>query len=194
MENRFHNILLPDFIAFYLRGETVFHTSIASTISGKELRILDRKSASQKYKACNCRLSNKEFYELSSFFRARNGNYYSFLMRDHSDYRIVNQKLDRYCIKNNIFKIYKSYPDFVAPYKRRVKNIRRKNFSLNIEFKYVDFDEGIIYMEDNFNYSTQTVEINCEFDLRVRFLHPQLSYKRWEDNSILIENMEIIEL
>lgn len=50
----FHDINFPKFMEIFAVGKPVFSTSLASTISGIELRNSDREYALQKYIFKNC--------------------------------------------------------------------------------------------------------------------------------------------
>ncbi len=74
----FHDIRMPEFIETFAVGKPEFATSCAMTLSGREVRNLDREYARQRYLIKNCRLSSFEFEQFSSFFRARRGGVFLF--------------------------------------------------------------------------------------------------------------------
>lgn len=74
----FHDIRIPEFIETFAVGRPEFITSRVSTISGREIRSLDREHARQRYMIKNCCLSSVEFEQFSAFFRARRGGSFAF--------------------------------------------------------------------------------------------------------------------
>lgn len=77
----FHDIRMPEFIESFAVGKTEFSTSYAITKSGREVRHLDRNYGYQKYLIKNARLSNYEFEQFNSFFKARRGSNFEGLCR-----------------------------------------------------------------------------------------------------------------
>ncbi|XVN43250.1 MAG: DUF2460 domain-containing protein [Candidatus Rickettsia vulgarisii] len=64
----FHDIRIPQFIESFAIGRAEFATSHISTLSGREVRSLDREYSRQRYIVKNCRLSISEFKIFSAFF------------------------------------------------------------------------------------------------------------------------------
>ncbi|RYE05668.1 MAG: TIGR02217 family protein [Rickettsiaceae bacterium] len=114
----FHDVTLPKFISIFATGNPQFSSSIASTISGREVRILDQEYAKQRYIIKDCRLSVEEFEIFNAFFRARKGQSYSFRFRDHIDCSALRQTIRREDISHRSFQLTKLYEDLVSPYLR----------------------------------------------------------------------------
>ena len=87
----FHNIRIPSFNEIFAVGRAEFATSYISTLSGREVRNLDREYSRQRYFVKNCRLSINEFKIFSAFLRSRRGAYFSFRFRDNLDYKVSKQ-------------------------------------------------------------------------------------------------------
>ena len=146
MQN-FHNVKLPDFIAIHAVGGPVFSTSCVTTGSGRESRMLDHDYGLQQYIISDCRLSQVEFEEFNSFFRARRGQQYSFRMRDYADYEIKNQQIKPVDESEMIFEIYKEYPDEINPYRRRITMLDQNSVLVNMPAE-VDCDRGLIILPE----------------------------------------------
>jgi uncharacterized protein (TIGR02217 family) len=186
----FHHIILPDFISIHLQGGPVFSNNIVRSISGREVRILEKEDSFQKYILKDCRLSMGEFDIFNSFFRNRSGSLYSFLMKDFSDYKLENQILSNYDEELGAYLVEKSYKDGILNSRRRIFFIEKTSFSSNIEPIKLDFDNGLFYT----NNRPEEIQINCHFYVRVRFMSDKLDYSFKDDNSILVTNLELIEV
>lgn len=188
----FHNVKLPDFIARHAIGGPVFYTSCITTLSGRESRILDRGYGQQKYMISDCRLSQAEFEEFNSFFRARRGQQYSFRMRDFADYEIKYQKMNYSDKPEMIFEIYKEYPDEMNSYKRRIRLLDKSSVLVNM-IAEVDCDQGIITLPELLS-SFQDLYLTAKFDVAVRFMSDDLKYSTHIDGSIIIDDISLIEV
>lgn len=188
--NKFHRVILPNFLSIHLQGGPVFSNYIVKSISGREVRISERSGSFQKYTLKNCRLSEGEFQILNSFFRNREASLYSFLIKDFADWNLENQLLTNYDSEENAYLFEKSYIDQQSEYRRRIFFLDKKNFSSNIVADKIDFEKGLFYTKNLID----EVRVSANFYVRVRFCSGQLQYFYKEDNSILIENIELIEV
>ncbi len=189
--HNFHNILLPDFISIHLKGGPAFATSVANSISGREVRVSERRHAIQKYRLSGCRLSHEQFQEFNCFFRARMGVGYGFRIRDHADF-----KLDASIIGDGAkkeFELFKTYHDDISSYRRRITAVREEGFLCNSLPSSVDYIRGIIHMEipppEGFN-----IGVSAEFDVIVRFCSDEFKYSFCQDGSIQVEEIDLVEV
>lgn len=191
MQN-FHNVKLPNFISVYSVGGPCFSTLSSITASGRESRIQERSNALQRYIISGCRLSQQQFNEFNSFFRARFGQQYSFRMRDHSDYELKDQIIAVGDGGNQLsFAIFKSYSDEINPYKRRILKLSN-DASINVEGR-IDLENGMINLSSPLLRGRSLI-INSTFDVTVRFLNDDFKYSLSSDGSILIEDINLMEV
>ena len=146
---QYHDILLPDFITVHLKGGPVFSTSMASTVSGREIRFYDRQNAIQKYSLVGCRLSQDEFQRFNSFFRARIGCAYAFRIKDHADFRMENQIIAVADGVSKEFEIYKSYEDEACSYRRKIAAVREGSVAADFDIEKIDRENGR-YIQERF--------------------------------------------
>lgn len=191
MQN-FHNVILPNFISIHAVGGPVFSTSCVTTGAGRESRMLDHDHGLQQYIISDCRLSQVEFEELNSFFRARRGQQYSFRMRDYADYEIRDQKITQSDESGIVFEIYKEYPDILNPYRRRITMLEQSSVLVNMPAE-VDCDRGVIILPDALRPS-QDLCLSAKFDVPVRFTSDVLKYHAHIDGSIIIDEIKLIEV
>lgn len=188
--SNFHKVILPDFISIHLQGGPVFSNNIVRTISGREVRFPERSDSYQKYTLKNCRLSSHEFDILNSFFRNRNASLNAFLIKDFSDYKLVNQVLSKYDEEIGAYNIEKSYGDGIFCYNRDILFIEENSFVSNIAPEEIDFEKGLFYKEK----LEENITISCQFYIRVRFNSDRLKYSYMDDDSILIDDLELVEI
>lgn len=188
--SNFHKVILPHFISIHLQGGAVFSNNIVRSISGREVRISEKIGSFQKYLLKNCRLSNKEFQILNSFFRNREGSLYSFLIKDFADYNLKDQILTNYDEEIGAYIFEKSYINQESEYRRRIYFLEEQNFASNIPAERIDFENGLFFSQK----CEQQIKVNADFYVRVRFDSDILNYAYRDDNSILIENLELIEV
>jgi uncharacterized protein (TIGR02217 family) len=190
---QYHDILLPDSITVHLKGGPGFSTTTASTISGREIRFCERQNAIQKYRLEGCRLSQDEFQRFNSFFRARIGCAYAFRIRDHADFKIENQIIGTADGISKEFEIYKSYEDYVCSYKRKIACLREETIEANFAIEDIDRQNGLIRTQEILEIG-KTLIINAEFDVWVRFVSDEFLYSSCADGSILIEDLDLLEV
>jgi uncharacterized protein (TIGR02217 family) len=192
----FHNVKLPNFLALHAKGSPVFATSVATTASGREARLSDRLLCLQKYTISNCRLSPGQFEEFNGFFRARKGRQYSFCMRDFADCLIHNKLMPE--ASGQIFKVFKIYPDQLEPYARRITklvpgSVALSAAGLDIRPQEIDHQAGIVMLESPLQ-DGHTLMINARFDVQVRFSSDDFKYSIHLDGSIIIDDLEMLEV
>lgn len=193
----YHNINLPPFIAIYAVGEPSFSTEIASTVSGREIRISNHLSSFQKYKISQCKLSLSQFEEFNSFFRARLGRQYSFRMRDYADCHLHNQTIAEMG-HNEAIEVFKVYVDTIKNYNRRItklvhNSVELKVNDLDLAEAEIDYDKGLIKLNAPLSAEEKLI-ISAAFDVEVRFSSDSFAYSYQSDGSIMIDNLELIEV
>lgn len=193
----FHNISLPSFISIHAKGSPVFATQVATTASGREARFADRMHSMQKYTISNCRLGSFQFDEFNGFFRARKGRQHSFRMRDYADCIIFDQVIGE-SVADLSVEVFKTYPDNLKPYARRITKLVMGSVQLQLEGldlrpANIDYEQGIIILDQPL-HKGQHLMINATFDVEVRFASDDFKYSMHQDGSIMIDDLEIVEV
>ncbi len=191
--NNFQDILLPEFISVHLKGGPSFATSCASTVSGREIRVLEREYAVQKYTLTGARLSMDQFHEFNCFFRSRKGMYHSFRMRDHADFKLEHQLVAAHSDETFNYEIFKKYEDNISSYFRRITTLRSSTVKSNMAYEAIDYIRGIIFL-DSLLLKGQTLIISAEFDVAVRFCSDEFKYSFSQDGSVIIDELELQEV
>ncbi len=192
----YHNVRLPDFISIHASGGPHFFTKIATTNSARELRLCERDFAIHKYVVKNCLLSTKKFYQLNSFFRARYGMKYSFRFKDYSDFKVENQLLHA----NNSFKkfaLIKSYNNEGFSCFRKITKAIENSIQIFIDDQALllnwHYSNGFIILTEPLE-AQQRLTASFEYDVNTRFCHDYFDYKYNDDGTVLIDNLQIVEV
>ncbi|WP_341751827.1 MULTISPECIES: TIGR02217 family protein [unclassified Candidatus Tisiphia] len=193
----FHDIRMPKFIETFAVGRPEFATSCAMTLSGREVRNLDREYAKQKYLIKNCRLSSLEFEQFSSFFRARRGGNFAFRFRDNVDYQVSRQIIGKGDGELTQFQLVKLYEDPILPYARTISKpvfgsgeFYVNNINTEVE---VDYNTGLITLPRPLDKG-QILIGNFTFDVAVRFASDSFEYFYSSDGSIELSPIELLEV
>lgn len=197
----FHDIRMPQFIESFATGRAEFATSCVATLSGREVRNLDREYSKQKYSIKNCRLSSTEFEQFSAFFRARRGSNFSFRFRDNFDYQATKQLIGKGNGKGNggsqQFQLIKRYEDAVLPYFRVITKPVRGScefFCNNIPIEgAVDYNNGLVILANPLAQA-QILIANYFFEVEVRFSLDSFEYHYSADGSIELSEIELLEV
>ncbi len=193
----FHDIRMPKFIETFAVGRPEFATSCAMTLSGREVRNLDREYAKQKYLIKNCRLSSLEFEQFSSFFRARRGGNFAFRFRDNVDYQVSRQIIGKGDGELTQFQLVKLYEDPILPYARTISKpvfgsgeFYVNNINTEVE---VDYNTRLITLPRPLDKG-QILIGNFTFDVAVRFASDSFEYFYSSDGSIELSPIELLEV
>ncbi|MFU7500905.1 MAG: TIGR02217 family protein [Candidatus Tisiphia sp.] len=193
----FHDIRMPKFIETFAVGRPEFATSCAMTLSGREVRNLDREYAKQKYLIKNCRLSSLEFEQFSSFFRARRGGNFAFRFRDNVDYQVSRQIIGKGDGELTQFQLVKLYEDPILPYARTISKPVFGSGAfyvndINTEVQ-VDYNTGVVTLPKPLD-KDQILTGNFIFDVAVRFASDSFEYFYSSDGSIELSPIELLEV
>lgn len=193
----FHDITLPKFIENFVVGGPEFSISYVTTLSGREIRSLDREAARQKYLINNCRLSQSEFEQFSAFFRARRGKMFAFRFKDNFDYQVSKQIIAEGDGKLQQFQLTKLYKDPIEPYVRVINKpvVGSEEFYINnnkilIE---VNYNNGVISLEEPLDKG-EIIIGSFSFDVAVRFANDNFEYSYASDGSIELAKIELLEV
>lgn len=194
----FLNILLPEFLSPYIIGGPYFDTSIIRTVSGREVRFANLQNACQKYTIKGCHLTPSELNEFNAFFRNAKGAASGFCMKDDSDHTAVEQILYSKTNDPLTYEVSKEYKFGDQKYLRRIF----KPIPESIEIKTTDQKE--IHAESNYDLGILTLKdplpegigliTNFSFYVPVRFKEDHFNYCNCKDGSIMLEDIELIEV
>lgn len=183
----------------FATGVPEFSTLYASTVSGREARHCAREEALQKYQLKNCLLSEPQFGEFGSFFRARKGRFYAFRFRDLADFKVEKQVIASGSDGEARQKIplFKKYDDPICPYFRRITKPLKGQIKLylgGIELESeINYENGVVLLPRPLQMGEELIA-DFIFDVTVRFASDSFEYKFRPDGSIEIGDMELIEV
>jgi len=194
----FHDVNLPRHIEVFAIGSSEFSTSCAVSMSGREVRSLDAASPKRRYTLKDCRLSALQFEAFNSFFKARGGRRFSFRLRDHFDYIAARQIIaigDGSAIE---FQLQKTYEDKVNPYVRTITKPIAASVNLwsdmeDIIPNSIDANTGIVRLAQPLAGGA-SLSASFEFDVPVRFACDEFQYSLSKDGSIILNDVELIEV
>ncbi|HJD55786.1 MAG TPA: TIGR02217 family protein [Rickettsia endosymbiont of Pyrocoelia pectoralis] len=193
----FHDIRMPEFIESFGIGKPEFYTSYVMTKSGREARHLDRKNVCQKYLIKNAKLSEDEFEQFNSFFKARCGSNFAFRFRDYADYKVTNGFIAKGDGNLNKFQLKKIYADPLSPYIRVITKPVNNSVTLYVSgvrtMGIVDYNEGIITLPNPLA-SEAVLTADFIFDIAVRFGLDSFEYSYSNDGSIALSEIELREV
>jgi uncharacterized protein (TIGR02217 family) len=194
----FHNVSLPKYVAIFAVGSSEFSTSTAVSMSGREVRSMDTEIPRRRYSLKNCCLSLGQFESFYSFFQARAGQRFSFRLRDHFDYKVEKHIIGVGDGATNEFQLYKTYDDNVSSYTRIITKPVTDSVGLwhidqVLEIESVDDVTGKVRLSEA---PAEGVEICASFifDVPVRFATDSIKYSLGIDGSIMVEEVELIEV
>jgi uncharacterized protein (TIGR02217 family) len=193
----YHDVKIPNFIAICAKGGPCFSTKIASTNSGREIRILEKEYSLQKYTIQNCLLNQNQFNEFNNFFRARFGRLYCFRFKDFADHNVEKMVIAEYPSNVTNFKFQKIYQNENFSY---VRNIIRPIYgSLTVCINDIEIVVQTDYQNASFTIDgplreNEKLSISFQYDVNVRFCNDDFSYNYLSDGSIKIENLELVEV
>ncbi len=178
-----------------------FQTTINKTGNGFEQRLPNWDEPLLSFQIGNRNLDNEEIFYLQNFFDSRKGSYETFLIKDWSDYFVVNQQLN---IVNGLnYQLYKSYAVNSDVVNRIITKPKIDTIEIFIDEVQqlsgwsLNFLTGII----TFDVAPMgTVTANFEFYVPVRFVEDKIDYrfKGYEKNTknkiYALEQLSLLEV
>jgi uncharacterized protein (TIGR02217 family) len=193
----FLDIKLPNFIAIYAKSIPIFSTKIITLQSGKESRYPIQDSVRFKYKISSCKLTNKQFEEFNEFFLSCRGKQYSFRMKDFQDHMVTNQSLVSGPSYERTYAIYKIYSSNNFIYRRRIYRPIINSVEVKINESpiepVIDYSNGVIELNQELKQN-ENLTLSFKYDVLVRFDFDSFDYKSQSDGTILLDNLEMIEV
>lgn len=180
----FHNVRFPVDISYGSSGGPGFNTTVVDLASGHEQRNINWSLARAKYDAQYGVKTREQMEQVLDFFYARRGRAYGFRYKDWMDYRLERQVIG-IAPENDILQVYKRYEPLTSYfYDRPLMKIVPGSIQLWADgviqdASRVNVDTGIVNTNGR---EGQTFEIECEFDVPVRFDTDDIaiSHDDWE--------------
>jgi len=194
----FHNVNLPKYIEIFAVGSSEFSTSLAVSMSGREIRSSNTQTPRRRYVVKDCRLSLSQFESFNSFFKARAGMRFAFRLRDHFDYKVEKQMIAIGNGANVEFQLQKLYEDLISPYIRPITKpvlgtVKLWKDDMAIEAESINSDTGQGKLSQAL-LEGEKLYVSFEFDVPVRFVQDSFQYSFNEDGTIAVDNVELIEV
>ena len=183
----FQEVRFPTDIAYGARGGPKFNTIVLTLTSGHEQRNKNWSLVRHEYNVGQRIKTQAQIDTLRDFFYARNGRADGFRFRDWSDYTLNRQVIGTTDGSTQTFQIYKRYTNNSVNYDRDlakiVADVDTVATLLSVwvggspitegagagEFT-IDRNTGIITLGSTlYAASGDDVEVECEFDVPVRF-------------------------
>jgi uncharacterized protein (TIGR02217 family) len=182
----------------------MFKTTILELSSGREKRNIDWSKVRASYDALHGIKTHEDMDAIRAFFYARQGRAYGFRFKDWGDFEISQQSIGTTDTSTTDFQIFKRYTSGSVNYDRDITKPVEGTVevwvnSVSIEegvggsnFQ-VDTTTGIITLGSTLAATTgQTVEVDCQFDVPVRFdtdhfapSHDFYNIESWESIPLL---------
>ena len=167
---QFHDVRFPEDISYGSSGGPGFKTSVIDLASGHEQRNIEWSLARAVYDVAYGIKEREQMEDVLEFFMARRGKAYGFRFKDWMDFFLARQSIG--VATTNQTQVYKRYEPLTAHfYDRPILKIVPDTVSLwannvPINAALLNITTGIV---NTTSYIGQTIEVECEFDVPVRF-------------------------
>lgn len=208
----FHEVRLPEEIEIGAQGGPAFNTSIISLSSGFEQRNINWEQARLKWDIGYGVMGKDGLVDeismdrLIAFFYAREGRAHGFRFKDWTDFELVRSVIGLTDGANASFQIIKRYTSGFIDHDRQITKIVNGSVSVWVDNVLITQGVGDSQYQINLNTGLITlgvtlasqigtnVEVQCEFDVPVRFDTDQLSLNVFLFNASSIPNIQIVEI
>jgi uncharacterized protein (TIGR02217 family) len=195
----FHPVRLPKFLEGFLQCQPSFNTNIITSSSGFEIRVSGCSQCKNMYAFNNCFLSQEEFDIFNSFFRARLGSRFAFLLKDYADFTVRKQNIARGDGVNTRFQLYKLYHDRHQPYSRKITRVKAADLVIYFDDEQINNgwhlaqNSGLVTFEMP---PANGINITASFDflITVRFKEDNFDYVFKDDGTVEVKNVHLIEV
>ena len=195
--NNFHDSVLPNYISYYAKGGPSFTTELVTTLGGRETRLAMRDVPLNYYSIKDYRITIKQFTELNNFFYARFGMAYAFKFYDYTDNKVVGQHIAKGDNHSRSFNLIKSYGDENSNVIRRIFKPIADTVKIYIDSNAIEHfiltENGVIELEAPLPQNSMLTANFC-FYMVVRFANDKLHYSMQCENSVIIEDLNFIEV
>lgn len=177
----FHDVQFPSCISYGSAGGPKFNTTVLELSSGYEKRNIVWSKVRAEYDVSHGVKTKPDMDALRSFFYARQGRAFSFRFKDWGDFALPLQSIGTTDGTTAVFQTYKRYSSGSINYDRTLEKIVSGTVVVKVnsvtitegtgvsEYQ-IDLLTGIITLGSTLAATTgDDVEIECEFDVPVRF-------------------------
>lgn len=200
----FHDIRFPLHLAFGASGGPVRRTTILPLASGREVRNTPHRHSKRRYNAVAGLKSDKQAYEIISFFEARNGPLHAFRFRDPLDnksaelIKSTDQLLGQGDGSQVTFPLRKAYGDTANTYWRPVTKPVPDTVLVAVD-GVTAIDVRVDYLTGLVTFQTPPeagaiVTAGFEFDVPVRFANEALDIVLDDFGAMQIQDIPLIEV
>lgn len=202
----FHDIRLPEDIERGAQGGPRFKTSIVTLSSGFEHRNLEWAQTRGEWDIGYGLQHKTQFSAVADFFYARRGRGHSFRFKDWTDFELARQVIGATDGATATFQVFKRYTSGSFMFDRDLHKIVPGTVSVWVDgvpivegtgsSQYqIDLGTGVLTLGATLAAQTGTdVEIQCEFDVAVRFDTDALDLVADTDYAASIPNIPIVEI
>lgn len=177
----FHEHRFPEHISYGARGGPKFKTSVLVLSSGREKRNVDWELARAEYDVAHGLKTQADLDQLLAFFYTAQGMAHGFRFKDWADFELDQQVIGVTDTTTSEFQIYKRYSFGAVNFDRNLTKIVASSYTVWVnsvqltegvgagQFQ-IDITTGVITLGATHVATTgQDVEVECEFDVPVRF-------------------------
>ncbi len=208
----FQEVRLDPQITYGAVGGPKFNTTILTLSSGYEKRNINWSTVRAEYNIGYGIRTQAEMDAVRAFFYARAGQAYGFRMRDWADFKLVRQSIGLTDGTTTTYQIYKRYSSNSVNYDRNivkiVADVDALDYTLSVWVNSVLVTEGSGDGQFQINRNTgiitigatlaatsaETIEVQCEFDVPVRFNTDYLAVSIDDFNSQSWASIPVVEI
>lgn len=208
----FHETRLPEDVERGAQGGPGFNTTIITLSSGFERRNINWEHARQRWDIGygvlerDGSVNERDFQEVLAFFYAREGRAHGFRFKDWADFELARQVIGQTDGSTEDFQVFKRYTSGATNYDRDLTKLVASSLTVwvdnteisegtgNSQYE-VNLDTGVISLGSTLAAQSGTdIEIECEFDVPVRFDIDQLDLNVIWYNAASVPNIPVVEI
>jgi uncharacterized protein (TIGR02217 family) len=189
----FHEVRLPDNIAFGMKGGPRYITDIIDNYNNNEYRNIRKSQALSKYKVSFKLQNYKKIQNLLNFFRERKGKAYGFRFKDLFDYKATKQLIAVADGEQKIFQLLKNYGNEKRYIYKAVKNTVKIMINDIMQDVEIDYNTGKITFIKAPNKGDK-IYADFEFDVPVRFNTDEFDASIIDVNNFSWLDVELVEI
>jgi uncharacterized protein (TIGR02217 family) len=187
----------PIDISFAARGGPQYLTDISTTAGGVEYRNSKWFSARNRYNIAHGLTNLEQILALQNFFRVHKGRAIGFRYKDWSDFQAFSEQIAIADGKKKDFQLTKRYQVGELIEVRQIQKPVAGSVNVYVDGELmdvdVDYSNGIVSFE-NPPLSGKEIIADFEFDVPVRFDSDLLSLSLNHGNTILNQEITLIEI
>lgn len=202
----FHEVRLSDDVERGAEGGPQFNTTIVELMSGFERRNINWSQTRGEWDVGYGIDGRTLFESVLQFFYAREGRAHGFRFKDWSDFELDRQSIGLTDGANPTFQIFKRYTSGSIDFDRTIKKIVTGTELVwvnsvaivegaGVSEYQLDDDTGIITLGSTLAATSgEDVEVQCEFDVPVRFDTDQLRISMANFDAGAVPQIPIVEI